>query len=761
MKILDRRYLQSTESTGSGRDNEDDEVDGTVGYRRGRSDEDDDDDRDSRRRDSRRRDSEDYKRRRGDDDDDPADSRNSRHQSSSAGLPSGRSFNDRRGDGAQQSDSRRADYQDRNKGYGKDGKGRPPYGDRQPRGYPYPPQHEGFMPPMDPMMGAYGYPPHMMHPMGPPMGYAPYPPMGMGMGMGMGYPGGPIEEGVPGNAPPVPSSTGASESTHTGPGAPEGKPAPPPGPMPPKGPPGPAAAWAATGYPSSAMPSYYGGTAYDYSTAMAGAPLPPGAPSGPGAFNYNSMYGGQYGGQSMGAAYGGTGGSGAGGAGGGPPRNRDGGQRRHGGSQAPKNELPENERCTLLCTGIPKYIKEEEMMTHFKSFGRVVQLQVTASEPPAGVPAADSTSTDEKKTYNECLVQFGSWEDAKKCFSSPEAVLNNRFIRIQQSSFNIIPPADVAPATTEELAEIERIQQQKFAATKAKAAGVTLSPAASAPRPRAPRPVVPLGKPAKNKKYIAGVTPISTAKPTPEATTTPVKDGSTGALKEKEDVVDGEIKEGVENDVESADVTPSDPSSEGQPSKPIRPKPAAPAAPTKATMALQQQYDDLRKLRGQVDNIWKTKQNLLQGQIDRYHEMITLLNKTPSDKNTSTIEELESKIVDLQSQLRVIQEQRETGALQAAQQAQQSQQAADMAGGGRGGRGRGGAGFGRFGRGFAPYAGRGVGRMGGRWFPAGGRGAPPKNMSIDNRPRSLLVPASEWTQLPSTFTANVKSHFSK
>lgn len=628
------------------------------------------------------------------------------------------------------------------------------------------------------MMGGYGYPPQMIHPhMGAPIGY-PY--STMGLNMDMGFPGASYDEtGMmkPAAPPTLPIHANEVSTTTAVAGS---VPAPPPGPMPPRGPVGPAATWAAPGYPPS-MSSYYAGAAYGYSGSAQAPPLPPSsALAGPvTGFNYNSMYPTQYGGAPLSTPYGSNLGTGAGSSGGGN-RNRDGGQRRQGSNQTPKNELPENERFTLLCTGIPKYIKEEEMMTHFKAFGRVVQLQVTASDTTPAA-SADATSTDEKKTYNECLVQFGSFEDAKKCFSSPEAVLNNRFIRIQQSSFNIIPPADVAPATVEELQEIETIQMNKSAAAKAKATGVTVPLATGPPRPRAPRPVVPLGKPAKNKKYIAGITPVSA--PATTATTTKPAINTTATESGDSDHADGnnnkesnisddatattDAKEGTDGEETGAESTEIDPSSSDTNQTPSKhsktTRPIVSAAPTKATMALQQQYDDLRKLRGQVDNIWKTKHNLLQGQIDKYHEMITLLSKIPSDKNTSTIEELESKIVDLQSQLRVIQEQQETGTLQAAQPVQQSSSDSTFSGG-RGGRGGRGASFGRFGRGFTPYAGRsgGSGRMGGRWHP-GGRGGSvaSKNMSIDNRPRSLLVPASEWIQLPATFTANVKTHFSK
>ncbi len=115
------------------------------------------------------------------------------------------------------------------------------------------------------------------------------------------------------------------------------------------------------------------------------------------------------------------------------------------------NQLPENERCTLRCTGIPAYVKEEDLKNHFKAFGHVVELQISQMVNTDSQQLDDDGNGEKKKSYNECLVQFYSAANAKKCFTSPSPVLNNRFIHVHMSKFNIIPPSDVEPISQNEL----------------------------------------------------------------------------------------------------------------------------------------------------------------------------------------------------------------------------------------------------------------------------------------------------------------------
>lgn len=108
--------------------------------------------------------------------------------------------------------------------------------------------------------------------------------------------------------------------------------------------------------------------------------------------------------------------------------------------------LPENERCTLRCTSIPVHVTEEDLKAHFESFGHVVELQVSPMEGNGNNNPEDDDTEDgkkKKKQANECLVQFYSAANARRCLTSEVPVLNNRFIFIYQSHFNIIPPQDV------------------------------------------------------------------------------------------------------------------------------------------------------------------------------------------------------------------------------------------------------------------------------------------------------------------------------
>jgi hypothetical protein len=95
------------------------------------------------------------------------------------------------------------------------------------------------------------------------------------------------------------------------------------------------------------------------------------------------------------------------------------------------------ESATLKCTGIPRYVKEAELYSHFVKFGKIVKLALKRF-------GADDPSGMDHKTYNECLVQFEDPSDCRKCLSSPLSVLNNRFIKIFSAPHNIVASAEVA-----------------------------------------------------------------------------------------------------------------------------------------------------------------------------------------------------------------------------------------------------------------------------------------------------------------------------
>ncbi|KAK6325875.1 hypothetical protein J4Q44_G00052170 [Coregonus suidteri] len=87
-----------------------------------------------------------------------------------------------------------------------------------------------------------------------------------------------------------------------------------------------------------------------------------------------------------------------------------------------KNPHHQNQRAAfgsntkLTVRQIPPELNNiSKLNQHFSKFGTIVNLQVTYGSDPEGA-----------------LIQFGSHEEAKRAMQSPEAVLNNRFIRGQQ-----------------------------------------------------------------------------------------------------------------------------------------------------------------------------------------------------------------------------------------------------------------------------------------------------------------------------------------
>jgi hypothetical protein len=144
--------------------------------------------------------------------------------------------------------------------------------------------------------------------------------------------------------------------------------------------------------------------------------------------------------------------------------------------------------------------------------------------------------------------------------------------------------------------------------------------------------------------------------------------------------------------------------------------------------------------------------------------MLEKLESSPDASKSTLLESIEGKIVDLQSLLRSVRDQRETGVV--------PHQVAPVAYGGRGGRGynavrgrgRGAtyypqqhssSGRGR-GRGYEDGWGSGRGQGQGRF---GGRGAEhqhPGYLAVDNRTRSIVV-----FQPPEGFHASAQEHFGR
>ena len=89
---------------------------------------------------------------------------------------------------------------------------------------------------------------------------------------------------------------------------------------------------------------------------------------------------------------------------------------------------------TLKCSGVPTYVKEAELIAHFATFGDLTDFKYNVHHSDE-VAAA---SSEKKKIYNECIVQFWEAADAERCLNSPKSVLNNRFIKISINDDDLV-----------------------------------------------------------------------------------------------------------------------------------------------------------------------------------------------------------------------------------------------------------------------------------------------------------------------------------
>jgi hypothetical protein len=242
-----------------------------------------------------------------------------------------------------------------------------------------------------------------------------------------------------------------------------------------------------------------------------------------------------------------------------------------------KVQLPESERCTLRCTGIPTYVKEEDMKAHFEAYGHVVKIQISPMEDHHNHSKdegdeAGGEGTNKKKTYNEALIQFYSPPNAKKCLSSQYPVLNNRFIRLYPSNFNIILPSDVDAPSFEILERDKALLSQD------------ISPS-SYDNSNAKKKALP------GTVHTVGV-----------------------SNKWKRTANDGKVPLTTGNDGEAAASVESKNSSESVEEKAAK---AAAAAATSAENAaketeLKQEFESLKSLKQQAENILKQKEKILQ-----------------------------------------------------------------------------------------------------------------------------------------------------
>eukprot|EP01038_Epipyxis_sp_PR26KG_P004298 gene4298-6094_t len=290
--------------------------------------------------------------------------------------------------------------------------------------------------------------------------------------------------------------------------------------------------------------------------------------------------------------------------------------------QSNQNFLPENERRTLKCTGIPMTTKTEELKAHFASFGYVVEIQLSS----VGA-IVDEELGDNKKVFAECLVQFYSAEMAKKCKNSPIPVLNNRFIKVYFSHFNIIPPGDVMEMSPDML-EKKRLEQIKESTG---------------------------GQNYKQNKHHNNAHSFDNIDKNSYKNQPVVRVHAGTSNKYRRLSGDGKTAVGEET-LDTAESTNK--STTGA-------LPPAPGAPlSKEDLEMKKKFEELRILRQQAEIILKKKESLIQGQIDQYRTMMDKLeseenNPNNNAKNEKILSNIETKIIDLQSQLRIVREQME------------------------------------------------------------------------------------------------------
>lgn len=255
------------------------------------------------------------------------------------------------------------------------------------------------------------------------------------------------------------------------------------------------------------------------------------------------------------------------------------GKRRYqaGPQQQQHPRLPENERCTLRCTKIRHYITDAALKAHFESFGHVVEMrvnQMNGRDNGEDVTASAEDGASEKQPDKECLVQFYSAANAKKCYNSPIPVVNNRFIVVQFSHFNIVPLTDVAAPPPEIIERDRQIVsgELKLRIKSTDGDGKSKSGAAD-PAAKRKHSAASAQDKAATFKYRRIEAESTAATGATGADTSPATAASAAAV-----------------DVQS---------------------PKA-AALTKANEEIKEKFDKLKTLRSQKEEIWKKKENLLQ-----------------------------------------------------------------------------------------------------------------------------------------------------
>lgn len=246
--------------------------------------------------------------------------------------------------------------------------------------------------------------------------------------------------------------------------------------------------------------------------------------------------------------------------------------------------LPEHERCTVKVTGIPSYMTEADLREHFEDFGHIVALQLTEAPNKRGHEEQTTTEGDKKRTYLECLIQYHSAANARKCYTSTRSVRDNRMIQFRPAFFNLIPPA-----------EVESPGEEVVARDAAIVAGTNVPPTKAPVSRKKPYSALHAStqgvyhQPGVTNKYRRGVDDAHHSIPAPTNASTSDAAGSA-------------LAEGYE------EPTPSTSAEAGLGSPSVAPAPAL----TQEKHEARQKYDQLQQLRQQADEIAKKKETILQ-----------------------------------------------------------------------------------------------------------------------------------------------------
>jgi hypothetical protein len=281
-----------------------------------------------------------------------------------------------------------------------------------------------------------------------------------------------------------------------------------------------------------------------------------------------------------------------------PPSYKD----RKGGKQYQQQLLPEHERCTLKCSGVPHYVTEQDIRSHFEAFGFVVELQIVSPTPsPEDASTAGTAGADgRKKVYNECLVQFYSAANAKKCFTSPLPVLNNRFIHLHVSTFNITPVTDVPTPTPDIIERDAKLLNESILLIGSSSSGSTAGGSMALDRKKPFSTVHTQGVSNKYRRLSD-----EHASVVPAAMRTDFNNDSNATI--GSDQKDG-------NPVEDGTVAVVDPTEANANAvvKSVLSPSAGVVALTKEKLELKEKHEQLKVLRQQAEDILKRKEGVLQ-----------------------------------------------------------------------------------------------------------------------------------------------------